>query len=185
MKKNENIFKGRIFPVTSEIGQGQLRFKAVVLESYGHLCLVKEEKSSIQGNFDEFRIYKVMLDQHGQEYLHPVMIDYSGDGEPPRYFAPDAEVRLRFDSLKTKMIISDSEKMITEDRKIRETKSKEEAEALKLANISWCKDRQAAITDQLRVKVSESRIEKLSKEKGTIALVTEFLILESLKKLIR
>jgi hypothetical protein len=121
MKSKEGNYKNRTFPVSSPIGGGKINFPGLVLESYGHVCLVEEKKAYTQGRFRQLGIYKVMLYGVGEEQIVPMQIDYEmREGAPARHAAPDQEVREMYEKIIGKMMIADSEEEIKKDRQIRE-----------------------------------------------------------------
>jgi len=188
MKHKEDLFKGRIFPLTSAIGQGKLPHKGEVIESYGNICLVKETKAYVQGQFNDYGIYRVMKDTHGDEVLQDAHIDYSNSTDsnaPHVYAAPETVVRQKFESLISKVKVREYEEGIVKDHKDKDNKVKAEIEKLKAENIQFIKEQQSKITSELSELIKDKHIKKLLADKKIRELIFDSIIIEKLKNSIR
>jgi hypothetical protein len=188
MKHKENLFAGKVFTLTSAIGQGKLPHKGEVIESYGNICLVRETKAYVQGPFADYGIYKVMKDAHGDEFLDDLHVNYSNSTDsnaPHVYAAPETVVKEKFEILVGKMKIADSQADIVSDRRKRENAEKEATEKLKTENIQFIKERQLQINNQLKELFAGQTVKKLFADKKTRDLITDIAVLEKLKTLIR
>ncbi|MCJ7449522.1 MAG: hypothetical protein MUO72_17740 [Bacteroidales bacterium] len=182
MKDKENIYKNRIFSVTSEIGQGQLPHRATVLESYGFVCLVKVQKAYISGGFSEYGIYRIMLDANGVEILQSMMINYeTTQGLPSRYGAPEAEVKAKFDKIKGQMQLADSEAEVAKDRKIKEDQARQEVEKVKIENFTFIKSELNEINIKLKELIKDQPAKKSFNDKTIRGLITDLYTLEQIR----
>lgn len=186
MKSQENLFKGKIYSIGSEIGQGTIRHRAEVLESYNFLCLVRVQKAYTTGPFFEFGIYKIGYVGEHEEMLMSTVVDFeTREGAPARRAGTEAETRGMFTRMVDKMKLQDSENELSKDRKIKETEAKEKADQLKAENFQFVKDSQDKIVTELRELVSTNKIEKLINENKVKDLVNNYNAMELLKKSIR
>ena len=186
LKDVTDHFKGKVYPVTSAIGQGQIGHRATVLESYNYLCLVEITKGYVSGQFKEFGIFQVALDKDGEEYLSSVFVDYERQqGAPPRYVATEIETRDMYDRMVSAAKVKFFDEDMRNDRKIREAKSKEAAEKLKAENFLYIKDRTEEIDVSLQEMLRDKTVKKLASDNKIMSLVGEATTLEKLKLILK
>jgi len=188
MKERENLFTGRVFTLTSEIGQGKIPHRGEVIESYGNICLIRETKAYIQGQFDDYGIYRVMKDAHGDEFLDDLHVNYSNSTDsnaPHVYAAPETVVRQKFESLISRVKVKEYEEGIVKDHKDRDNKVKAETEKLKAENVQFIKEYQLQIDNQLKELFAGQAVKKLLGNKKVRDLIIDTTVLEKLRKLIR
>ena len=95
--KKMNDYVGKSYPLVMGINGRPFEYKGVVIESYGNLCLVEEQRAYVQGKYNQYGIYRLIKDNDGKESLNPLLIDYSKDFAEIKYSAPLPVVKAEFD----------------------------------------------------------------------------------------
>lgn len=176
-------WKNKIFQINASFGKG-IPFPAKVLQSYDFLCLCEVTKAFETGPYRELLIAKVGFAANGEPFLSPVPVDFeTRQGFPARSLGTDEETREMFDRMVAMSKTEFYESEVRRSRKQRELEAQREAESLRLANISYIKDRQAEINSRLSELCAGGEVKKLASNKKIIALLNENFILESLKKI--
>lgn len=179
----QNFYAGKVFEISSVIGEGRISFRGEVLESYGHLCLVQETQAYITGGFKRLGIYKVVLDGKGVETFKPMMIDYSvGVDDPPRYIAPDITVRDKFRRLKLDMMTKESDAELKEDRKIKAEQEALAVKQLKVENMQYINQRSSEIVEELAL---SKPVRKITGDKKSMALLSELSALNMINEILK
>jgi len=183
LKNVTDFYKGRTFSLSSEIGEGKLTHRATCLKSYDYILLCRVQKSFSTGEWHETNIFKIVLDQDGEEVLQGMKIDYeTALNMPSKYNASDNVVEEKFNDIVSKMKVKGFEEGVVANRKKRESEAKESVEALRLSNIAYIKQRQAEIYSELLELCTGIPVQKLADDKKIIGLISENSVLESLKK---
>jgi hypothetical protein len=75
--KKMNDYVGKSYPLVMGINGRPFEYKGVVIESYGNLCLVEEQRAYVQGKYNQYGIYRLVKNNDGKESLSKLVIDYS------------------------------------------------------------------------------------------------------------
>jgi len=185
MKSKEDNFKGRKFTLSMRIGNQAIPYPGLVMESYGNLCLVQEQKASTTGTFHSYGIYTAGKANDGTDQLHALMINYQKDPNgPDLYGAPKAEVFAKYQDLVMAARLKESEDELKASQKARDDKAKAEFEKLRAENFQFIKSKQEELFE-LKGKLKGQKIEKLLADKKTREILLDSLIIEKLKTLLR
>jgi hypothetical protein len=120
----KNSFKDRRFELSMNVDQRPFSYPGLVLESYGNLCYVQEQKAGPGGRVDSYGIYRVLPSRDGEQ-LYSAMIDYqtsTAPDAPPIYGASQKVIKQKFDDMVSAMRLQDSEAELQADRKLKSKK---------------------------------------------------------------
>jgi len=165
-KKIEMVdgYKNRKFTLCMNIDNAPFQYPGIVIESYGTLCLVREEKAYTEGRFDHYGIYRVVKNSKDEETLSDLMIDYGKDDDVfPVYGAPELEVRAKFADIVAQKKLKESEDQLRTERLVLEQKEKRKTEELRTINSGF-----------INLKLSEANIELKELTEGQ--LVSELFV---------
>jgi hypothetical protein len=183
LKNVTDFYKGRVFSLSSEIGEGQLNHKATCLKSYNYILLCKVKKSFTTGEFYETNIFKIVLDQDGEEVLQGMKIDYeTALNMPSKYSASDDVVQSKFNDIVSQLQLKFFGSEVASSRKKRESELKDATEKIRMDNIAYIKTRQAEIYTALVEKCAGIEVKKLAGDGGIVLLLSEYTTLDNLKK---
>jgi len=182
-KKIEMVdgYKNRKFQLCMNINNAPFEYPGVVIESYGTLCLVQEQKASYEGRFNTYGIYNVRQNSKGEESLSDLMIDYSKEGLPV-YSAPEPEVRAKFADIVVQKKLKESEDQLRTERLALEQEEKRKTEELRIANSGFINSKLSQVNDELKGLIKGQSVSELFADKKVRSLVIDIVVLEKLKQ---
>jgi len=185
-KKIEQVdgYKDRKFTLSMNIDNKPFPFPGIVVESYNNLCLVREERAYIQGKFNTFGIYRVVKDSKGEEYLSPLMIDYSKQDDAfPVYGAPEPEVREMFRFLISQHQEQEAAKRLKDSELSLIKAEKDRREKVKAENLKFINTGLSQANVELK-ELAKTRTAKETFKEGR-DLIIDTIVLGEIKKLLQ
>ena len=186
LKNVTDHYKGRVFSMTSAIGEGQIGHKAKVLQSYNHLCLVEVIKGYISGAFKEHQICRIQFTGDNTEYLVAIPVNYESNiNLPTRSVGTKEQTMERYEKMADSMKLKFFETELKASREARESVAKEAADLQKRETFIYIKDRLLSINQELKQLINGSDIKKMSSDKKVTMLVSESATLEKLTLILK
>jgi len=185
-KKIETVngYKNRKFQLCMNINNAPFEYPGVVIESYGTLCLVQEQKASYEGRFNTYGIYNVRQNSKGEESLSDFMIDYGKDDDAfPVYAAPESQVRGMFADLVSRAKEQESIKASQDSIKAIQTAERDKREKVKAENLEFINTRLSQVNVALKELAKTRTAKEIFKEGHD--LIIDTIVLGEIKKLLQ
>jgi len=168
------------------INNAPFEYPGVVIESYGTLCLVQEQKASYEGRFNTYGIYNVRQNSKGEESLSDLMIDYSENNDAfPVYAAPESQVREKFKFLISQRQEQEAAQCLKDAGLSLIKAEKDKREKVKAENLEFVSIKLKEVNITLSETVKDRMAKDLFNNKELRALITDIAILEKIKNLLQ
>ena len=187
-------YVGKRYQMSMNIANSAYSYTGEVEESFENLCLVRQHKAFINGQFYDYAICRVgyHTERSGTqadqiEVLNEVMIDYNTNPKadsPPVYAAPEKVVRERYLTMVEKMQLEKSEAMLREDKALRAEQERKAIEQRKNESIAYMNNRAEVLRGEVIQALREKPVEKLLRDKDYCQKLVELKHISTIQQLI-